>query len=301
MHLQRNLAADLQRGLQKQVERARHRALGRILDRHHTILDGAGLDRAEHLVNARARHAADLVAEVRVERLLGKGADRPQEGNLQRLLRAAACRHHFAPDRRHAFTQQRSGIGCTLRITCSSRSGRNTGAPYFFFTSPTSSAAGAAVEHGEQFAIHGIDLLAQRREFDRQACSAALGWLPAGCVSSAASCLSWLVMCGICWPAPAGGTEKPRGPAACRGHPPAAQQHSGRAALEFAHEVDERHHALERHRVVDTRPHAAHGLVALELHQPGGARWPEGFVAGFVGGKNGTFMRERQLGSISLR
>ncbi|MNT07118.1 hypothetical protein D3C72_1418090 [compost metagenome] len=32
---------------------------------------------------------------------------------------------------------------CTLRMTCSSRSGRNTGAPYFFLTSPTSRASWA--------------------------------------------------------------------------------------------------------------------------------------------------------------
>src|SRR6516225_6455324 len=54
--------------------------------------------------------------------------------------------------------------------------------------------------------------------------------------------------------------------------------------LELAHVVGERPHAIDRHRVVDRRAHAADRAVALELHHPALLRaLEEGLVELLVG------------------
>ncbi|MCY1216569.1 hypothetical protein D9M72_284470 [compost metagenome] len=170
VHLERNLAADLQRSLQEQVERARHRALGGILDRHHAVLDRASLDGTEHLVDARAGHARHLMAEVRIQRLLGERAGGAEESHFQRLFQPAAGGHHLAPDRRHAFTQQRAGVGALhladhLQLALRAEHRR---AVLLLDLADLERQFGAAVQHRQQFAVNGVDLLAQRAQLDRQ-------------------------------------------------------------------------------------------------------------------------------------
>ncbi|MCY1294464.1 hypothetical protein D9M70_437600 [compost metagenome] len=170
VHLERNLAADLQRSLQEQVERARHRALGRVFHRHHAVFDSACLYRAEHFVDAGARHAAHFMAEVRIQRLLRERAGRAQESDFQRLLQSAAGGHHLAPDRGHALAQQRARIGALhladdLQLALGAEHRR---AVLLLDLANLERELGPLVQHGQQFAVHRVDLFAQRRQFDRQ-------------------------------------------------------------------------------------------------------------------------------------
>lgn len=170
VHPQRDLAADLQRRLQEQIERARHHALGRILDRHHTAIDRAGLCRAEHLVDTRARHRLDLVAEVREHGLLRERAHRAEIANAQRLLQAPACRHHLAPDGRDALAVQRPRIArlhladdlqLAVRPECRRR-------VVLLHLAHGLRHLGAVRQQGEQLAVDGIDLRAQGCQLRRQ-------------------------------------------------------------------------------------------------------------------------------------
>lgn len=103
------LAADEQLRLQQQVERARHRALGRILDRRDPERCGAGLDGAEHLVDRRTRQPLDRLAEILEHRLFAIRADRPEKRDVDRLLERAAGGHDLAPDRADMLARERPG------------------------------------------------------------------------------------------------------------------------------------------------------------------------------------------------
>ncbi|CAJ3909917.1 Uncharacterised protein [Burkholderia pseudomallei] len=109
MNRQRQLAADQKLRMQQQIERARHRAFRRILDRHDAERRGARLDRAEHLVDRRARQPLDRLAEVVEHRLFAIGADGPEERDVYRLLEIAARRHDLAPDRADVLARERPG------------------------------------------------------------------------------------------------------------------------------------------------------------------------------------------------
>jgi hypothetical protein len=108
MNRQRQFAADRELRLQQQVERARHRALSRILDRHDAEFRRAGFDRAKHLVNRRARQTFDRLTEVLVHRLFAVRADRAEIGGLDGLFERAARGHDLAPDRADMFAGQRA-------------------------------------------------------------------------------------------------------------------------------------------------------------------------------------------------
>ena len=53
----------------------------------------------------------DAKAEETQRRQLAEGARRPKVGHAGRRLECAAGRHDLAPDRRHAVSRQRPGIG----------------------------------------------------------------------------------------------------------------------------------------------------------------------------------------------
>ena len=59
-----HLAADREVVSSNKVERASDRAFGRILDRHDRVVGLPALDRAEHVVDRRARHRVDEAAEM---------------------------------------------------------------------------------------------------------------------------------------------------------------------------------------------------------------------------------------------
>ncbi|EXI92706.1 MAG: hypothetical protein AW12_00421 [Candidatus Accumulibacter sp. BA-94] len=86
MDTQDDLAADLQRRRQQQVERPPDRALGRVLDRHHGIVGMQRLDLAEDVVDRNLRQQARSVTEMLHRRALREGAERSEEGNAERLL-----------------------------------------------------------------------------------------------------------------------------------------------------------------------------------------------------------------------
>ncbi len=107
-HVQAGLADDDERRGQEQVERARHHAFARVLDRHHAEVGGAGAGGMEHLVGVGAQHLDDRGAEVAERRQLAEGARRAEVGDPRRRLERPAGRHDLAPDRRHAVGGQRA-------------------------------------------------------------------------------------------------------------------------------------------------------------------------------------------------
>ena len=109
-HEQAGLADDDERRGQEQVERAGDHAFGRVLDRHHAEVGGAGAGGVEHLVDVGAGHLDDRRAEVAERRQLAEGAGRAEVGDPGRRLERAAGRHDLAPDRRHAVGRQRAGV-----------------------------------------------------------------------------------------------------------------------------------------------------------------------------------------------
>jgi hypothetical protein len=138
------LAADDGGGAQHQVERAVDRAFGRILDRDHAEVGGAGLGGAEHFIDRHARQAFDGAAELLVHGLLAEGAGRAEIGHGDALFQRAAGRHDLAEDGLHFGPLSGPGLrSATPRSTCASRSGRNTGALVSALTWPTSCASWA--------------------------------------------------------------------------------------------------------------------------------------------------------------
>ena len=68
----------------------------------------------------------------------------------------------------------------------------------------------------------------------------------------------------------------------------------GVAQFEVAHEVDERLHALDRHGIVNTRTHAAHAAVALDIFRPAASASAMNFASSSASPvTNGTFISER--------
>ena len=69
MHAEHHLAADPERRVEQEIERAPDRALGRVLHRHDGVLRRAGLDLAEYLVDRAERCSLDRPAEMLADRL----------------------------------------------------------------------------------------------------------------------------------------------------------------------------------------------------------------------------------------
>ena len=111
MHGQFHLAADGQRRAQEHVQRVRDRALGGVLDRHHAIVGGAGVDLAKHLFDGGLRQAADGLPEVLVRGVLREGPRRAQIRHRERPLQGQAGRHDFPKNVRDRLVRQRPGIG----------------------------------------------------------------------------------------------------------------------------------------------------------------------------------------------
>ena len=170
MHPQRNLAADLQRRLQEQIERARHHAFRRIFDRHYTTIDRAGLGRTKHLVDARARHWLDLVTEMRDHRLLRERARRAEVTDAQRLFQTTARRHHLAPDGGDAFVVQgpliaRLHLTDDLQLAVRPERRRRIA---LLHLAHFLRHLGAVGKQRKQLVVDGVDLRAQRRKLGRQ-------------------------------------------------------------------------------------------------------------------------------------
>jgi hypothetical protein len=69
VNAQHHLAADLERRRQQQIEGTSDGALGRVFDRHHSVVGMTGLDFAKDIVDRNLRHQARRVTE-----MLGRGA-----------------------------------------------------------------------------------------------------------------------------------------------------------------------------------------------------------------------------------
>jgi hypothetical protein len=110
VHVQLDLAADLQRGGQEHVERGLDGALPRVLHRHHAEVGVPGFDFLEHLLDAGQRQAARGMAEVLEQRLLREGAFGAEVADLQRLLLRQAGRHDFAEQAQQHFVGQRAVV-----------------------------------------------------------------------------------------------------------------------------------------------------------------------------------------------
>ncbi len=101
MDTQFNLSANSQRRIHEHVERMIDHALGRVFDRYHTEIGGAGFDLAEYVGYAAQWQRGHRVAEMLECRGLSEGAFRTEEGNLHRLFQSQARRHDFAKQPRH--------------------------------------------------------------------------------------------------------------------------------------------------------------------------------------------------------
>ena len=108
---QHDLAADLERRRQQEVEGAADRALGRILDRNDGEVGVVGLDLAKDVVDRELRQQARGVAEVAHRSALGEGTERPEEGDRERLFQRQADRHHLPEQPGDVVVGQRSRIG----------------------------------------------------------------------------------------------------------------------------------------------------------------------------------------------
>ena len=166
MHGDRHFAADGQRGLQQQIERAVDHAFGGILDGHHAEIGGTGFGIAEHFIDGHAGQALDGMAELLVHGLFAEGAFRAQVGHHHTLFQRAASRHHFTENGLDIGAQQGAGIAVggaaqDLRFALGTKHrGIGLGLDVAHFLRD----AGALVQQVEDLRIDGIDLLAQGQQ-----------------------------------------------------------------------------------------------------------------------------------------
>ena len=123
---QPDLAADGERRLEHEVERAADDALGGILHGDDRMIGRAALGRAEHFVDRRARLHVHEFPEMLRDRFVRVRAGRPEVGHAQRLLEREAGRHRLAEDgrRRPRWAAAPDWRPCRRASTCASRSGR---------------------------------------------------------------------------------------------------------------------------------------------------------------------------------
>ena len=107
---QPDLAADDERRLAHEIERAAHRALGRVLDRDHRIVGLTRLRGAKDLVDRRAGLGLDEAPEVLGDRRVRKRSGGTEIRDAQRLLERETRRHHLAEDTGNRFVRQRSAV-----------------------------------------------------------------------------------------------------------------------------------------------------------------------------------------------
>jgi hypothetical protein len=167
VHRDRDFAADDGGGGEHQVERAVDRALGRIFDRDHAEVRGAGFGGAEHFVDRHARQAVDGAAELLVHGLLAEGAGRAQVGDGDAFFQRAAGRHDFAEDGLDVVVLERAGIALGdaaqyLRFALGAKHRRQRlGLDVAYFLRQ----ARAPAEQVEELRVDRVDLLAQWCEF----------------------------------------------------------------------------------------------------------------------------------------
>ncbi|GAB7535398.1 hypothetical protein BGC_16120 [Burkholderia sp. 3C] len=152
--------------MQQQVERARHRAFGRILDRHDAELRRAGFDTAEHLVDRRTRQPFDRLAEILEHRLFAVGADRPEERDVDGFFERAAGGHDLAPDRIDVLTGQRARAHVlqTRDHLLLALGAKHRRVEFLLDFADFERNCSALVQQRDQLRIDRIDALAQRFE-----------------------------------------------------------------------------------------------------------------------------------------
>jgi hypothetical protein len=107
---QLDLAADLQRGSQKHVQRVIDGALARVLDGHDAEVGDAAFHFMKHLVDRRQRERAYRGTEVLEHGRLRESAFGAQERDLERLLLGEAGGHDLAEQPCDFLIAQRPAI-----------------------------------------------------------------------------------------------------------------------------------------------------------------------------------------------
>src|SRR2546426_6531681 len=109
---QLDLADDRKRRLAHEIECATHGALGRILDRHDSVIGAPTLAGAEHLVDRAAGLGDYGIAEMTHDRGVAIRAGRSQIRHRHLLLQRETSRHDLAKDAAHRGIRQRSAVLC---------------------------------------------------------------------------------------------------------------------------------------------------------------------------------------------
>ncbi len=107
LHRQNDLRDDLQVAVHEHVERVRHDAFGRVLDRHHAVVRAVLADLGEDIGDGLLRGVAQAGAEAADGRLVGEGRLRPQVGNGQGLLQRQGAGHDLAVNRPQRLVGER--------------------------------------------------------------------------------------------------------------------------------------------------------------------------------------------------
>ena len=128
-----------------------------------------GLDLAEHIVDGRLRQQARGMTEMLGCRRLREGAERPEEGDAQRVFQRQAGRHDLAEEEGDALVGQRALVeilDAAQHLGLALRAIHVAGlAVAGLDLAHVLGASGALVEQRQQLCIDGIDLVANHAQF----------------------------------------------------------------------------------------------------------------------------------------
>ena len=170
-HHEADLAHDVQRGGQQQVQGACDYALGAVFHGHHAKLRRTGRGGMEDFVKAIARNVRNAGAKKTQRGLFAEGACGAQVGHALWRFERAAGGHDFTPDKGHALWLERAvvaglGVGVLqiandLRFALGAKHDRAFG---LFQLTYLVGQSRTAVEQGQELQVQGIDLYTQFRQ-----------------------------------------------------------------------------------------------------------------------------------------
>ena len=103
---QLNLACNLQRRLQKTVQRLAHHALSRVFDGHYAIVTKPRFDLTKNIVDARLALGHSRLTKMLHRSRLRVSTFRAQKRHRKRLLQRQASGHQLSKDRRYLIPRQ---------------------------------------------------------------------------------------------------------------------------------------------------------------------------------------------------
>ena len=167
-HAQHALGAHGDLALAERVERLGDDAFGGVLDRDDPELRASGLDRREHVGDARDAAEHRERAEVLARRLVRERALGPEIGDADRLLERARGRDDLAEHRRDALGRERAGVPRAQALDDPALARRlvHRAALRLLRLPHLRDELGALVQLREDRVVHGIDARAQPLDLD---------------------------------------------------------------------------------------------------------------------------------------